>query len=240
MRKTILVVCAFALLLIIPPMLMIMAGWHWSPENQSGVGKWLLWLTNSAGAPYSILTSLLFIGAVIFAFRTEKTHLLKVLLVVISVILLQQGVKTLLKNSFKEPRPYVALLATEHHIPTAEFYDLKRSERAALVKNTVKQDNTVAKWQRKHWQAETGYSFPSGHMLFAAGWALLLIALFWQQRLYILAIGLAVWAEGIAFSRMLLGMHWPIDIIASVVISASFAILGYGVLQFRWFRSKAD
>ncbi|MBC8653541.1 hypothetical protein GQR86_10765 [Providencia vermicola] len=98
MRKTILVVCAFALLLIIPPMLMIMAGWHWSPENQSGVGKWLLWLTNSAGAPYSILTSLLFIGAVIFAFRTEKTHLLKVLLVVISVILLQQGVKTLHKK----------------------------------------------------------------------------------------------------------------------------------------------
>lgn len=240
MKKTILVVCAFALLLIIPPMLMIMAGWHWSPENQTGVSKWLLWLTNSAGAPYSILTSLLFIGTVIIAFRTEKTHLLKVLLVVISVVLLQQGVKTLLKSSFKEPRPYVAWLAAEHHIPTAEFYGLKRSERAELVKNTVKQDNTIAKWQRKHWQAETGYSFPSGHMLFAAGWALLLIALFWQQRLYILAIGLAVWAEGIAFSRMLLGMHWPIDIIASVVISASFAILGYGVLQFRWFKNKAD
>ncbi|KLN45653.1 phosphatidylglycerophosphatase, partial [Providencia rettgeri] len=42
-----------------------------------------------------------------------------------------------------------------------------------------------------------------------------------------LSIGLAIWAEGIAFSRMLLGMHWPIDIITSVIISACFALFGY-------------
>jgi len=66
-------------------------------------------------------------------------------------------------------------------------------------------------------------------MLFAAGWALLFIAFFWQKGYYGLSIGLALWAEGIAFSRMLLGMHWPIDVITSVFISAVFAILAYGV-----------
>ncbi len=50
-------------------------------------------------------------------------------------------------------------LATEYQIPSSDFYALKRSERAKLIKDTVKQDEYIAKWQRKHWQAETGYSF---------------------------------------------------------------------------------
>ncbi|EPG7576775.1 phosphatase PAP2 family protein [Providencia rettgeri] len=240
MKKTVLVVCAFALLLIIPPTLMMITGWHWSPENQFHSIKWLLWLTNTAGAPYSILTSLLFLGAVALVFRLKKKQCLKILLILISVVLLQQGLKSALKNTFKEPRPYVEWLASEYQIPTSDFYELKRSIRAKLIKDTVKQDENVPKWQRKHWQAETGYSFPSGHMLFAAGWALFLIALFWQQRLYALSIGLAIWAEGIAFSRMLLGMHWPIDIITSVVISACFTVFGYYILRLWGLLSKAD
>lgn len=240
MRKTALTVCIFALLLLIPPMLLIMVGWHWSPESQFESMKGLLWLTDTAGAPYSILTSLLFLSIVTFIFRTEKKQLLKILLVIISVVLLQQGLKTALKSTFKEPRPYVEWLATQYQIPTSDFYELKRSERAKLIKETIKRDENIPKWQRKHWQAETGFSFPSGHMLFAAGWALFLIALFWQQRLYALSIGLALWAEGIAFSRMLLGMHWPIDIIASIVISACFTLLGYYILRLCALGDRAD
>ncbi|HGN1707209.1 TPA: phosphatase PAP2 family protein [Providencia rettgeri] len=239
MRKAILVVSSFALLLIIPPILMIITGWQWGAENQFKSIKWVLWLTDTAGAPYSIFTSLLLVGIIAYVFRENKKYLLIVIMVVMSAILLQQGLKTLLKSSFKEPRPYVEWLAVNYHIPPSDFYDLKRSERAILIKNTVT-SNDIPKWQRKHWQAETGYSFPSGHMLFAAGWALLLIVLFWQQRLYALSIGLAIWAEGIAFSRMLLGMHWPIDIITSVIISACFAILGYSVLQSPYLKNKAD
>lgn len=240
MRKTALTVCIFALLLLIPPIMLIMAGWHWSPENQFESMKGLLWLTDTAGAPYSILTSLLFLSIVTFIFRTEKKQLLKILLVIISVVLLQQGLKTALKSTFKEPRPYVEWLAAQYQIPTSDFYELKRSERAKLIKETVKRDENIPKWQRKHWQAETGFSFPSGHMLFAAGWALFLIALFWQQRLYALSIGLALWAEGIAFSRMLLGMHWPIDIIASIVISACFTLLGYYILRLCGLGDRGD
>ncbi|MGG4607118.1 phosphatase PAP2 family protein [Providencia sp. Me31A] len=240
MRKAILVVSSFALLLIIPPIWMIITGWQWGAENHFKSEQWLLWLTDTAGAPYSILTSLLFIGIISYVFRANKKYLLIIITVVMSTVLLQQGLKTLLKSSFKEPRPYVEWLAANYHIPPSDFYDLKRSERAILIKNTVKSNNDIPTWQRKHWQAETGYSFPSGHMLFAAGWVLLLIALFWQQRLYALSIALAIWAEGIAFSRMLLGMHWPIDIITSVIISACFAILGYGVLQYLILKNKAD
>ncbi len=72
MKKTVLVVCTFALLLIMPPMVMIVTGWHWS-QTQFNSMKWILWLTDTAGAPYSILTSLLFLGAVAFIFVQKKT-----------------------------------------------------------------------------------------------------------------------------------------------------------------------
>ncbi|WP_369311081.1 phosphatase PAP2 family protein [Providencia rettgeri] len=229
MRKTILVVSLFAILLVLPPMAILISGWQWAPENQFNSMKWLLWLTNTAGAPYSIITSLVLIGIILFRLRAEKSVALKVTIVVICALLLQQGTKTLLKSHFQEPRPYVVWLEEQYDVTHSDFYELTRAARAKLIKTVVKYHEDIAKWQRKHWQAETGYSFPSGHMLFAAGWALLFIAFFWQRGSYVLCIGLALWAEGIAFSRMLLGMHWPIDVITSVLISAIFAILAYGL-----------
>ena len=229
MRKTISIVSLFAILLVLPPIIMLILGWQWAPENQFKSMKWLLWLTDTAGAPYSIITSLALIGIIVFRLRAEKSIVLKVVMIVICALLLQQGTKTLLKNHFQDPRPYVVWLEEQYEVMHSDFYELTRSARAKLIKTVVKQHEDIAKWQRKHWQAETGYSFPSGHMLFAAGWALLFIAFFWQKGYYGLSIGLALWAEGIAFSRMLLGMHWPIDVITSVFISAVFAILAYGV-----------
>lgn len=239
MRKTILVVSLFAILLMLPPMIMLISGWQWSPENQFKSMKWLLWLTDTAGAPYSIITSLALISVIVFRLHAEKRILLKVVIIVVSALLLQQGIKTFLKNHFQEPRPYVVWLEEQHNVTHSDFYDLTRSARAKLIKTVVKQHEDIAKWQRKHWQTETGYSFPSGHMLFAAGWALLFIAFFWQRGAYALSIGLALWAEGIAYSRMLLGMHWPIDIITSVFISAIFAMLAYAVFLFFKQREKA-
>ncbi len=47
--------------------------------------------------------------------------------------------------------------------------------------------------------------FPSGHTLFATGWALLLIGLFWQRGYYLWSIALAVWAESVIVSRLVFG-----------------------------------
>ncbi len=240
MKKNIFSVIIFSILLMAPPIIMIVMGWQWSPETQPKSMKWLLWMTDTAGAPYSIITSVILLGITLFVFRSERRKWIKLTVILIFCILAMQGVKSLLKNSFQEPRPYISWLEKKYAISNAEFYDLKRSQRAELVKTTVKQDQSIPKWQRQHWQSETGYSFPSGHMLFAAGWALLLIGLFWQRRQYALCILLAVWAEGIAFSRMLLGMHWPIDIIVSIIISALFAILGYRLFQYRLLKNSTD
>lgn len=79
----------------------------------------------------------------------------------------------------------------------------------------------------------------SGNWLLISFWACticgrlgtLLIGLFWQRRQYALAIVLAVWAEAIVFSRLLLGMHWPSDAIASIIISAILAMMACTLLR---------
>ncbi len=91
--------------------------------------------------------------------------------------------------------------------PSSDFYALKRSERAKLIKDTVKQDEYIAKWQQT--LASRNWIFFSFWSYVICGWlGIVFNCAFWQQRLYVLSIGLAIWAEGIAFSRMLLGMHW--------------------------------
>ncbi|HGI5212457.1 TPA: phosphatase PAP2 family protein [Providencia alcalifaciens] len=234
MRKSAYIIAISVIFLLLPPIAMIVTGWHWSPEQQPSM-KWLLWLTDSAGLPYSYITFVFLTLLTLVVFRHQRSQWLKLLVIILLCILGAQGVKSLMKSSFQEPRPYVMWLEKTAQIPHQVFYNLKRGERADLIKNSVKSNSLIPKWQRQHWQVETGYSFPSGHMLFAAAWALLLMALFWQQRQYILGIGLLCWAEGIGLSRMLLGMHWPIDIVTSTLISALFALLGCWIYQSRLF-----
>lgn len=231
MNKTIYVISFFAILLMLPPVILLFTDWNWMPYQNVQSIKWLFWLTETAGLPYSIITSVVLLGITLYVCRPKTKIIVKWVAVIICCILVGQGLKVLVKNSVKESRPYVMWLEKEYGIANSDFYDLKRKQRVELIKNTVKHSDQVPSWQRKHWQAETGYSFPSGHVLFAAGWALLLIGLFWQRQKYTLAIIMAVWSECIVFSRMLLGMHWPADVIVSIIISAILAIAACGLLQ---------
>lgn len=66
--------------------------------------------------------------------------------------------------------------------------------------------------------------------MFAAGWALLLIGLFWQRGYYLWSIALAVWAESVIVSRLVLAMHWPSDILLSIAINAVLAVIACRLL----------
>lgn len=76
-----------------------------------------------------------------------------------------------------------------------------------------------------------GYSFPSGHTADAFAVAIS-ITLVLTSRRWIL-IPLYLWAVAIAYSRMLLGVHYLTDILASICISFLCAIL----MQFLFKRS---
>ena len=100
-----------------------------------------------------------------------------------------------------------------------EFYNLKRKDRCALVKEQLAEQQDIPTFLRKHWQKETGFAFPSGHTMFAASWALLGVGLLWPRRRTLTIAILLVWATGVMGSRMLLGMHWPRDLVVATLIS---------------------
>ncbi|GAA0964579.1 phosphatase PAP2 family protein [Frigoribacterium faeni] len=70
------------------------------------------------------------------------------------------------------------------------------------------------------------FSFPSGHTALATGLALALVLLVWGRRGAPVVVGasaLAVAAVGL--SRVWIGVHWPSDTVASVVLGCSVMAL---------------
>ena len=70
----------------------------------------------------------------------------------------------------------------------------------------------------------TGPSFPSGHPLAtAASWGLLplVAALYTRRRAVWWSIAIGVWviAVLVAASRVVLGVHWPSDVVASLLLA---------------------
>ena len=70
------------------------------------------------------------------------------------------------------------------------------------------------------------FSFPSGHTI--ASFEACVVLLMADKRLGIPATLLAI---AIAFSRMYLYVHYPTDVIVSVILGSLFAIIGYAIAR---------
>ncbi len=69
------------------------------------------------------------------------------------------------------------------------------------------------------------FSFPSGHTLHAVGFCLIAVTAF-----PILAWVLVPFAFSVALSRVILGLHYPSDVLAAIVIGGALARLTEGVV----------
>ncbi|TDB54393.1 phosphatidylglycerophosphatase B [Photorhabdus luminescens] len=229
------------LILLLPPVAVLMAGWQWQPMGEYLWLEILYWITNTSGEPWCYLVFLFFILGLLRLFATSARQGGILVAIVLGLLLTGQGIKALVKNTAKEPRPYVIWLEKNYRVPTDEFYQHQRKQRAELLQRYLKADDRIPQWQLTHWKRETGYAFPSGHTLFAASLSLLLVGFLWPRRRYILSIIVTIWAMCVLISRMALGMHWPQDIITSTLISAVLVIvICYLTEKWRLINDKKD
>ncbi|MCI4660073.1 phosphatase PAP2 family protein [Cryobacterium zhongshanensis] len=87
----------------------------------------------------------------------------------------------------------------------------------------------------------TSWSFPSGHTAFAASLSLALIVILWKSRWHRLTVVAGVvLGLTVAVSRVYLGVHYPTDVLASLVYSvAAVTIVNSawaGLIAPRWSR----
>lgn len=222
-----------AALLLIMPMIIWMSGWQWQPEYDGLWLRVLFWITETVTSPWGILTSIVLSIWFLWCLRFRLKPALGLLVIMAITVLIGQGIKSAIKAWVQESRPYVVWLEKNHQVDDSYFYSLPRKERSELVKTQLQDQTQIPQWLRSHWQFETGFAFPSGHTMFAATWALLGVGLLWARRHYKTVVILMLWASGVMGSRLVLGMHWPQDLVVATLISWLLVVVASWLAQ-RW------
>lgn len=216
------------LILLIVPVLAMMMHFKWDPTIFESNIRFVYLLTESASAPWAIITCFVFLilFIVLLSPLTRKQMLILIVLLAISVIG-GQIAKSVIKTMLAEPRPFVVWLGARHQIDIDDFYQLSRKDRADVIDHELKEEKNIPSWIQYHWKNETGYSRPSGHTLFSACWALLFLCFFSFRKHYVIISLVMLWAVVVATSRLVLGMHWDLDLIVGILVAGIDAALIY-------------
>ncbi len=142
-----------------------------------------------------------------------------------------------IKPLFGVPRPNIATLAESGALgpeyPDGDsFYAAgDKQERRDLLGPLLEDVETppLSDLVREHWAHETGFSFPSGHSTAAMAFATVMaaIGLTWLSgwRRVVTAVLLPIWAVFVAYSRVLLDVHRPVDVVAGSIVGFLFALV---------------
>lgn len=167
----------------------------------------------------------------------EVAALLTAMVVVGTMITLvnEHAVKPL----FSSPRPNIVMLAESGALgseyPDAEtFYAVGgKDERREVLDDLLPEvvSPPLSDLVRAHWAYETGFAFPSGHATAAMTLATTMIGIGFAwlggwRRVVTTAL-VPVWAVLIGFSRVLIEVHRPVDVVAGAILG-----LGFGLLVF--------
>lgn len=220
-----------ALLLLIMPIIVWISGWQWQPGNEGWQLYFLFLLTQTATGYWAVLSSFFLCGWFLWCLRCRWPSAVFITCILLTVIFMGQGVKLLIKDQVKASRPYVLWLENHYNISKSLFYQLKTKARVKMVTQLLTNNTQLPLWQKKHWALETGFAFPSGHSLLASSWALLGIGILWPRRHIKTVVVLFLWAIGVMTSRMLLGLHYPPDLVAAVIVSWSLITLATWLIQ---------
>jgi len=145
--------------------------------------------------------------------------------------------ENVIKPAFAVPRPNIEALAGDGALgPGVEtpedFYALgdKDARRQFLGPQLADLDEPVLSTRvEEHWAHETGYAFPSGHSTAALTFATLTATLgvWWlrSRRLWVATLLIPVWAVLVVYSRVLLGVHTPLDVVVGSAVGIGWGLL---------------
>lgn len=222
-----------SMLLLIIPSIVLILGWKWQPTDHPLGGISTLWIADSAAKPWGAVTIITFLTLLFMVLKLKRNHFIQLAVIIIATLAIGQLIKVAVKNTVKEPRPYVVWVSENLHISSEAFYQVSRLEREQLLQNGLTNSPVIPEWQLKHWKAETGYAFPSGHSLFSATLALFVFALFMLRRHYFLASLGLLWGIDVTVGRIVLGMHWASDVIVGILISTVLVWCAFKVIERR-------
>lgn len=209
-------------LLVVAPMSLLVSHIDLLSDVSFTTGLFITALTDSAGSKGFLITLAILLAVSWKLVDSPKAFFAK--LVQLGVILvIGFAAKTGLKHMTESPRPYTELLSHQLLIPQPDhFYKLNTVQQADVIDQISEQ---VSNWRTRHWQGEKDYSFPSGHTIFAAICLAFFGGLFVQEKQYGLAALVGIWALGVAYSRLWLGMHRPIDLVGSILFICAVYLL---------------
>lgn len=230
---------AWAVLLIIPASIYFSAvSLFPTIALDSYLAQALYWLTSTGTAPYGIITGILILVACYR--RLTKQQFMQLVLAVSISMAATLSLNHFLKPYFAEARPNAMLLEQEYLLNTQEFYQHSKADKRERIGSAINQlemarpDLSLSPQIKRHWQHEVGYAFPSGHTLFAVTLALAVSFYLLIAGQVIMPLMLIGWAIAMGFSRMLLGMHWPQDVLASTAIGGCIAFSSIYLTQVLW------
>ncbi|MBU1049006.1 phosphatase PAP2 family protein [Candidatus Bipolaricaulota bacterium] len=215
-----------------------------STTFSEGVIQW----TRTGGVAGSAFVSVMFIGLLVFRRSLAWRRRWQEILIHIVILAVLQGGGALIneqgiKRAVAMPRPNIVWLADQDALgmTARQFYtSMNARERRSYLEHVLEDPGfhviTLTEEVRDHWIHETGYSFPSGHafsaMLSATYFLAMGMSLIADRRRFIFYV-LPVWALLVAWSRVLLRVHRPFDVVIGGLLGIVLAVLAYELAR-RW------
>lgn len=232
----------FTLIMLLVPLFTWAIQWKWTLAmgyHLFDKDFWLLMITETASTPYALITCVLFMLWIMWLVRKRYSWLL-VGFICASSVIGTQIIKEGAKHIFKEPRPFVTEMFQGQ---TEQFYQLPKAVQHEQVMQIATTDTAPIV---EHQADELGYSFPSGHTIFAVSWLLLFAGFLIGirgQAVVLAQIFVMAWAVLILISRLRLGMHYPIDLFVSTLMACVFHLILFNwvvpyLARWKWFKKQ--
>ncbi|MCB0727897.1 MAG: phosphatase PAP2 family protein [Ignavibacteriae bacterium] len=194
------------------------------------------YMVTQSGGIYGASSIIIFLFIFLMSHFRKKPNSGKNIFVFMLTVILVQGAISLstlfiFKELFREPRPSQLYFIEKGVIENRgkEFYAMPMEEKSLYLRERVDEDKNnfldVYPPILDSWIYETGFSFPSGHSQtgFFLGTILAFVLYKTNPKKYYFFFPL-IWAVLLSLSRVLIGVHYPLDVTAGAFMSLIIAL----------------